>query len=50
MIHHFYEEEDNQEERQKEIEDMKTRLQPKIIYEVVNGGIIYLHESFLQSN
>lgn len=49
MIHHFYEnndEENKQEELEKELEDIHARLQPKITYKVINGGLLYLQETF----
>ncbi len=47
MIHHFYErDEENKDEMEKELEDITARLEPKITYEIVNGGIIYLRDSF----
>lgn len=49
MINHFYEGEDVVDEKEKEIADVTKRLQPKISYEMINGGIVYLRESFIKS-
>ncbi len=49
MIHHFYEnneEEDKQTEMEKEMEEINSRLQPRITYKVINGGLLYLNDSF----
>ncbi|HLR74908.1 MAG TPA: YqhG family protein [Virgibacillus sp.] len=46
MVEHFYSDDSNLEEKQKEIDDIKERFKPSITYEVVNGGIIYLTEDF----
>ena len=50
LITHFYtsdlEEDPNQEQREKEINDMKQRYTPKVTYQVINGGIFYLLDSF----
>lgn len=46
MVNHFYKEEDDKPFKNKEIANIKKRLSPKIIYEVINGGIFYLTEAF----
>lgn len=50
LIRHFYtsnmEEDPNEEQREKEINDMKQRYTPKVTYQVINGGIFYLTEGF----
>ena len=46
MVYHFYDEE-NREHLDKEIKDIKSRLEPTITHKVINGGIVYLSESFL---
>lgn len=48
MMNHFYEDKENEEEMKKEMEDITARLQPKISYEVINGGLIYLKDTFIQ--
>lgn len=45
MIQQFFGEEE-EEFREKEINALSERYEPKIIYHVVNGGLIYLHENF----
>ncbi|MBY7143386.1 hypothetical protein KFZ56_10055 [Virgibacillus sp. NKC19-3] len=46
MLHHFYTEqtETMQEQKQKELIEIKKRYEPYISYEVINGGIFYLTE------
>lgn len=47
MIHHFYEsDQDNKDEMEKELDDITARLEPHITYEVINGGMIYLRDTF----
>jgi len=46
MIEHFFK--DKEQELEKEKADIMSRLQPKISYEVWNGGILYLTENFIQ--
>lgn len=42
MIHHFYEDKDEQNKLDKELEEVTARLQPKITYKIMSGGIVYL--------
>ncbi|MFD1850612.1 YqhG family protein [Oceanobacillus bengalensis] len=44
-LRHFYHADDNEEQMNKEIEEIKERYQPVISFEVINGGIFYLAES-----
>lgn len=48
MIKHFYENTEDRDEMEKEIKDITARLQPKISYEIINGGLVYLKETFIQ--
>ena len=48
MIDHFFHDTNQESELDKEKKDTITRLQPKITYEVWNGGILYLTEKFIQ--
>lgn len=48
MIHHFYESDASRDEMEKEIAEVTARLQPKITYEVMSGGLIYLTETFMK--
>ncbi|MGM8213486.1 YqhG family protein [Virgibacillus sp. W0430] len=45
LIQHFYTEEEDASFREKEINELTNRYEPEIIYEVVNGGIVYLLEN-----
>lgn len=45
MVKQFFREEDDQTLLEKEIEALKKRYEPRIIYEVINGGIVYLKET-----
>src|SRR5690625_80089 len=47
MLHHFYNEETEAEQKEKEMHEITKRYQPRITYKVINGGIIYLTEAFL---
>lgn len=46
MAHHFYGN-DQEEQLNKEITDIKIRLQPTITHKVINGGILYLSKDYL---
>lgn len=48
MIEHFFQDTDQKDELDKEKADTMSRLQPKIKYEVWNGGLLYLTEDFIQ--
>ena len=48
MIHHFYESDASRDEMEKEIAEVTARLQPKITYEVMSGGLIYLTETIMK--
>ena len=47
MVHHFYHQDVDSEQLAKEVAEIKGRLQPSITHEVLNGGIFYLSEAFL---
>ncbi|MGM8365117.1 YqhG family protein [Virgibacillus sp. W0181] len=46
MINRFFTDEEDEAFREKETKDLKKRYAPRIVYEVVNGGLIYLAEDF----
>lgn len=46
MVQHFYTEDSDQEQKQKEIDEVKERYTPYITYEVINGGVVYVTEDF----
>lgn len=46
MIHHFYEDSEEETDMNKEIEEVTARLQPQITFDIINGGILYLTENF----
>lgn len=48
LLQHFYESRDDEHEAlyQKEVSDIKNRYQPKIIVQVINGGLFYLTDSY----
>lgn len=48
MIHHFYQDSKDDAIKMKEIDSVKARLQPKINFEVMNGGIVYLRENIIK--
>lgn len=45
ILNHFYQDNENDELLEKEIEEIKTRYEPEIKLEVVNGGLVYLNEA-----
>lgn len=45
VLNHFYQDNQNDKLLAKEIEELKTRYEPEIRLEVVNGGLIYLNEA-----
>lgn len=45
MVKHFYKEDMNNENLQKEISELTNHYQPSISYQVINGGLIYLSEN-----
>lgn len=45
MIQHFYQNEPNSMQMEKEIDEIKRHYTPRISYEVFNGGIFYLTNS-----
>ncbi|GAB4073468.1 YqhG family protein [Barrientosiimonas marina] len=45
LLRHFYQEEEQQQEMNKEIGDIKKRYSPRISFDVVNGGIFYLTDN-----
>lgn len=46
MVEHFYTNENDHEQKLKEVEAIQERYTPIITYEVINGGIVYLTENF----
>lgn len=46
ILKHFYHDNQSDELLTKEIEELKNRYEPTIQLEVVNGGMLYLHEGF----
>src|SRR5690625_1886224 len=46
MVEHFYQAKNETKQKRKEIHEIKERYQPQIIYEVINGGIVYLTKDF----
>lgn len=48
MIHHFYDAEEDVEQRERELTSAYERLQPKISLKIINGGFIYLRETFIE--
>ncbi|WP_100010674.1 YqhG family protein [Lentibacillus sediminis] len=48
LLDYFYTEEDDKEQKDKEIEEIRERYSPRITYEVINGGIFYLAEGAIQ--
>ena len=44
MVQHFFDNEDEEGNMEKEMNDLTKRYTPSISYQVVNGGIIYLAE------
>lgn len=49
MVHHFYDNEAEAEQMEKEINEITNRYQPRISYKVINGGIMYLTDNFLET-
>lgn len=47
MVRHFYDEHSMDEQLTKEVNDLKKRYTPKISYQVINGGIIYLTQGMI---
>lgn len=48
-LKHFYIEREDDEQMKKEINEITERYNPCITYEVINGGIFYLTENFLDT-
>jgi hypothetical protein len=44
MVEHFYENNQDEEQMEKEITDLTNRYTPSISYRIINGGVIYLTE------
>ncbi|NBJ70173.1 MULTISPECIES: YqhG family protein [Clostridia] len=42
LLHHFYTEDTEDETMERELKEIQERFQPKITYQVVNGGLFYL--------
>lgn len=47
LIEHFYDTEKDKEKLEKEVELLKRRYLPNIIYEIINGGLVYLTKESL---
>lgn len=45
ILNHFYQDNKDDKLLEKEIEELKTRYEPEIKLEVINGGMIYLNEA-----
>lgn len=42
MVHYFYENNDNEEAKEKALDEITQLFQPTITYDIINGGLIYL--------
>ncbi|SHG68302.1 YqhG family protein [Virgibacillus chiguensis] len=42
LLHHFYTEDKEDEMMKRELQEIQERFQPKILYQVINGGLFYL--------
>ncbi|HLR66441.1 YqhG family protein [Virgibacillus alimentarius] len=47
LVHHFYNNAQEEEYLEKEINEITNRYKPRITYKVINGGIVYLKDDFL---
>ncbi|MFC2948187.1 YqhG family protein [Virgibacillus sediminis] len=50
MLEYFYTGADMEEQKEKELREIEERYQPSVSFEVINGGIFYLKEGWLQQN
>lgn len=50
MVHYFYALDEEAENKEKALAEVRQLLQPSISYDVINGGLIYLRKSFMDQN